>query len=162
MANLNAIRTMAAKDVVSAKLANAYVTIDGNRYLLFQAKSITANFKKTKQEVDILGRTTKGHKSTGGSCSGTLTIYYNTSIFTQLFKKYKDTGEDTYFDLQLSNIDPTSDAGEHRIILKDCNLDGGQIAAFDAAGDWLEQELDFTFEDWEEPKPFNMLAGMKA
>lgn len=38
MANLNAIRTMAAKDVVSAKLANAYVTIDGNRYLLFQAK----------------------------------------------------------------------------------------------------------------------------
>ena len=75
-------------------------------------------------------------------------IYYNTSIFTQLFKKYKDTGEDTYFDLQLSNIDPTSDAGEHRIILKDCNLDGGQIVAFDAAGDWLEQELDFTFEDF--------------
>ena len=66
MANLNAIRTMAAKDVVSAKLANAYVTVDGNRYLLFQAKKITANFKKTKQEVDILGRTTKGHKSTGG------------------------------------------------------------------------------------------------
>lgn len=38
MANLNAIRTMAAKDVVSAKLANAYVTIDGNRYLLFRRK----------------------------------------------------------------------------------------------------------------------------
>ena len=32
---LNAIRTMLAKDVISAKLSTAYVTIDGNRYLLF-------------------------------------------------------------------------------------------------------------------------------
>ena len=162
MANLNAIRTMAAKDVVSAKLANAYVTIDGNRYLLFQAKNLKASFKKTKQEVDILGRPTKGHKSTGGTCSGSLTIYYNTSLFTQMLKKYKDTGEDVYCDIQITNNDPTSDAGEHRIILKDCNLDGGDIALFDASGDWLEQELDFTFEDWEEPKQFTTLDGMKA
>lgn len=162
MANLNAIRTMAAKDVVSAKLANAYVTIDGNRYLLFQAKNLKASIKKTKQEVDILGRPTKGHKATGASCSGSLTIYYNTSLFTKMLKGYKDTGADTYFDIQITNNDPTSDAGEHRIILKDCNLDGGEIAAFDAAGDWLEQELDFTFEDWEEPEAFKYLDGMKA
>ena len=32
---LNAIRTMIAGDVISAKLATAYVTIDSNRYLLF-------------------------------------------------------------------------------------------------------------------------------
>lgn len=162
MANINAIQTMAAKDVVSAKLANAYVTIEGNRYLLFQAKNLKASIKKTKQEVDILGRPTKGHKATGASCSGSLTIYYNTSLFTKMLKDYKDTGADTYFDIQITNNDPTSDAGEHRIILKDCNLDGGEIAAFDAAGDWLEQELDFTFEDWEEPEAFKDLDGMKA
>lgn len=35
----DALKTMRAGDVISAKLANAYITVDGNRYLLFQAKS---------------------------------------------------------------------------------------------------------------------------
>ena len=38
MSEPNAITTMRAKDTVSAKLASAYVTIEGRRYLLFQAK----------------------------------------------------------------------------------------------------------------------------
>ena len=43
---ISAIRTMLAKDVISAKLASAYVTVDGNRYLLFQAKRIKKKIKK--------------------------------------------------------------------------------------------------------------------
>ena len=34
--------TMQAKDTVSTKLASAFVTIEGQRYLLFQAKSFEA------------------------------------------------------------------------------------------------------------------------
>lgn len=45
---INAIRTMQAKDVISAKLATAYVTIDGQRFLLFQAKKMEAEAKKKK------------------------------------------------------------------------------------------------------------------
>ena len=43
------LTTMEAKDTLSAKLARAFVTIEGNRYLLFQAKSFEANFKKNKK-----------------------------------------------------------------------------------------------------------------
>ncbi|MBP2635556.1 MAG: hypothetical protein H6Q72_1463 [Firmicutes bacterium] len=157
----DAIRTMRAKDVISAKLASCYITISGNRYLLMQAKSLEAKFEKDKQEVAILGRTGKGHKTVGWNGTGSMTIYSNTSMFTKLLKTYKDTGEDFYFDIQITNEDKTSAAGRQTIILKDCNLDEGVIASFDADGDWLEQDVSFTYEDFELPEEFGMLDGMQ-
>lgn len=157
----DAIRTMHAKDVIAARLASCYMTIDGNRYLLMQAKSLEAKIEKEKQEVPILGRTGKGHKTVGWNGSGSMTIYANTSLFTKLLKRYKDTGEDFYFDIQVTNEDPTSAAGRQTVILKDCNLDSAVIAAFDADGDWLEQDVDFTFEDFELPEEFSQLDGMQ-
>ena len=38
----DAIKTMLAKDVINAKLATAYITVNGKRYLLFQAKKLEA------------------------------------------------------------------------------------------------------------------------
>ena len=161
MADLNAIRTMAAKDAVAAKLATAYVTLDGNRYLLFQAKKFEAKFKKDKKEVVILGRIAKGHKANGGDGTGSLTIYDNTPLFSKKMKEYKDTGMDFYFDIQVTNYDPTSAAGRKTTIYKDCNIDGMTLSSFNADGDWLEQDIDFTFEDWEEPESYAILDGMK-
>lgn len=157
----DAIRTMHAKDAVAAKLARCYITIDGNRYLLIQAKKLEAKIEKDKQEVAILGRTGKGHKTVSWNGTGSMTIYNNTSMFTKLLKNYKDTGEDMYFDIQCTNEDPTSSVGRQTVILKDCNLDDGIIAAFDADGDWLEQDVSFTFEDFELPEEFAQLDGMQ-
>ena len=50
MANI----TMNAKDAVSAKLAECYVTIEGRRYLLMQGKDFEAKFEKTKKEILFL------------------------------------------------------------------------------------------------------------
>lgn len=158
---MSEVTTMNAKDAVSSKLATAYVTIEGNRYLLFQAKSFESNFKKNKKEVDILGRTSKGHKSSSWAGTFKLVIYHNTEIFNDLFERYKNTGEDIYFDLQITNSDPTSAAGRNTKIYKDCNLDEGVIQSFDAAGDLLEQSLSGTFEDYESPEKYKQLTGMQ-
>jgi hypothetical protein len=155
------ITTMRARDAVSSKLATAYVTIDGNRYLLFQAKSFEASFKKTKKTVDILGRTSQGNKASGWSGTFKLTIYHNTEIFNDMFEKYKNTGEDIYFDIQVTNDDSTSAAGRNTKIYKDCNLDDGVLQKFDASGDLLEQDLNGTFEDFESPEKFVELDGMR-
>lgn len=159
---IDAIRTMRAQDVIAAKMASAYVTVNGERFLLFQAKNLKAYLKKDKQEVAILGRMCKGHKTVSVDGTGSMTIYKNTAIFDQMLLKLKNTGEDTYFDMQLSNDDPTSAAGRQTTILKDCNIDGADIANFDADGEWLEQEIDFTYEDIEQPEQFAVLDGMKA
>ena len=81
--------------------------------------------------------------------------------FDRMLLEFKSTGKDTYFDLQITNEDPTSAAGRQVTILKDCNIDSGIIAAFDADGEWLEQDVDFTFEDVEQPTQFKMLDGMQ-
>ena len=65
-----------------------------------------------------------------------------------------------YFDIQITNEDTTSAVGRQTIILKDCNLDGGTIAKFDATSKFLDEDYSFTFEDWEMPEKFKMLSGM--
>lgn len=153
--------TMNAKDALSASLAECYVTIEKKRYHLFQAKNVEIKYEKTKVEVPILGKTTNGNKSVGGKISGSMTIYFNTDIFTNLIKKYKNTGEDLYFDMLITNEDKTSASGERRIIVNDCNIDSAIIAAFDADGKLLEQNVDFTAEDFDLEKAFKILKGMK-
>lgn len=152
---------MNAKDTISASLAECFVTIEGNRYNFMQAINLEAQFTKNKAEVPILGKTGKGNKATGWSGSGSATFHYNTSIFRELAYRYKQTGEDVYFDIQITNSDPTSSVGRQTVILKDCNLDGGILAKFDADAEYLDEDMDFTFEDFEIPEKFTLLEGMR-
>ncbi len=153
---------MNAKDTVSAALAECYVTISGRRFNLFQAINLEAKFEKSKTEVPILGKTGKGNKSTGWKGTGSATLHYNTSVFREMMLEYKNDGSDVYFDIQVTNDDPTSAAGKQTVILKDCNIDGGILTKFDADGDYLDEDVDFTFEDFLMPETFNILDGMEA
>ena len=152
---------MNAKDAVSASLAECFVTIEGNRYNFMQAINLEAKFNKKKTEVPILGKTGRGNKATGWNGTGSATFHYNTSIFRELMKRYKNTGEDVYFDIQVTNEDPTSAVGRQTVVLKGCNIDGGLLAKFDADAEYLDEDMDFTFEDFEMPETFTLLAGMQ-
>jgi hypothetical protein len=152
---------MNAKDAVSASQAECFVTIEGERYNFMQAINLEASVEKTKSEVPILGRTGKGNKSTGWKGTGSATFHYNTSIFRELLLRYKNTGEDIYFDIQVTNEDITSSAGRQSVTLIGCNVDGGILTKFDADAEYLDEDMDFTFEDFEIPEKFISLSGMK-
>lgn len=151
---------MSAKDSVSASLAECFATIKGKRYNIIQLINLEASMEKTKTEVPIMGKTGKGNKSTGWKGTGSATLHYNTSIFRELAYEYKTTGEDVYFDIQLTNEDPTSSVGRQTVILKDCNFDSIILAKADADAEYLDEDMDFTFEDFEIPEKFTLLAGM--
>ncbi len=151
---------MNARDSLSAKLAECYVTINNNRYNFMQAINLEATMEKNKVLVPILGRTAKGNKSSGWSGKGKAKFHYNTSVFRRLLRDYKNTGEDIYFDMQIINEDPTSAAGRQSVILTDCNLDGGVLAKFDAEGSFLDEEMTFTFEDFKIVEEFDRFDGM--
>lgn len=157
---LLSIGTMQASDVISSKLAMAYIRVNGNQYKLFQGKQLEANYDKEKKKVNILGRITAGNKATGGSGSGKVTIYKNTDLFTNMIIDYIKTGVDTYFDMIIENNDPTSKAGKRTLILKGCNIDSASLASFNVDNDWLEEEVNFTFENVELPQAFINLEGM--
>lgn len=152
--------TMHARNAITASLAECYVTIEGNRYNFMQAINLEANFEKTKTKVPILGKTGKGNKSTGFEGTGSATFHYNSSIFRKLMERYQDTGEDIYFDIQITNEDPTSTVGRQTVVLYDCNIDGEILAKFDADGEYLDESMDFTFERFKIPEEFKTIEGM--
>lgn len=155
------IVTMNAKDAISASLAECFITVDEKRYNFMQCINLEAKLEKMKTEVPILGKTGKGNKATGWAGSGSATFHYNTSIFREMLYRFKETGEDIYFDIQVTNEDPTSSVGRQTIILKDCNIDGGILTKFDADAEYLDEDMDFTFEDFEMPEKFKPLSGMQ-
>jgi len=152
--------TMKASDAISGSLAECYITIDGNRYNFMQAINLEAKIDKNKTKVPALGKTGKGNKSTSWEGSGSSTFHYNTTIFRNLLKEYKDSGEDVYFDIQVTNEDPSSSVGRQTVILKDCNVDGGILTKFDADAEYLDEDMDFTFEDFDIVEEFSNLSGM--
>lgn len=151
--------TMSGKDTISASLAECFITIGSRRYNFMQMIKLEAKFEKQKTEVPILGKTGKGNKSTGWKGTGSATMHYNTSIIRQMMLDYKNTGADTYFDIQITNEDPTSSVGKQTITLIDCNIDNGILAKFDADAEYLDEDIDFTFEDFEMPDKFKDLDG---
>ncbi|WP_053984998.1 phage tail tube protein [Niameybacter massiliensis] len=136
-----------AGDTISGQEARAFITIDGRVEPLFYAKNLEATAKKKKTEIKTLGHRGTQHKANGWSGEGSMTVYYATSLFRELMIKYMKTGVDTYFDIQVTNEDPTSSIGTQTVLLKDCNLDSVVLASFDVDADVLEEDLDFTFSD---------------
>ena len=154
-------QTMAARNAPSSKMAECYVTINGNRYNIMSAINVEVNFEKEKTEIPILGRMNKGNKSTGSKITGSAEFHKNTSIWNEIAYTFQETGEDLYFDMQITNEDPTTDIGKQTIILYDCNFDSVTLAAFDAdSDDVLTESLDFTAERFEMPHKYTMMDGM--
>ena len=150
-----------SKDTIAAALAECFIVIKDRRYNFMQAINLEAKFSKSKSKVPILGKTGKGNKASGWEGTGSATFHYNTSIFRKMMLDYKDTGKDVYFEMQITNDDPSSDAGRQTMILKDCNIDGGILAKFDADAEYLDEEIDFTFEDFSMPEEFKNLIGFE-
>lgn len=154
---------MLAKDSISAALAECYVTIGERRYNLMTAIKLEAKFKKNKAKVPTLGKTGKGNKSVSWEGTGSCTLHYNTSIFRKMMLDFKNTGEDVYFEIQITNDDPSSAAGSQTITLLQCNIDSGVLAKFDASSDsYLDEDVSFTFDDFDMPKEFQEIIGLAA
>lgn len=156
-----AAQTMHARNAPSSKMAECYITVDGNRYNFMSAINVNVNFEKEKTEIPILGRMNKGNKSTGSKITGSAEFHKNTSIWNEIAYKFQETGEDLYFEMQITNEDPTTDIGRQTIILYDCNFDTITLAAFDAdSDDVLTESLDFTAERFEMPEKYTLMDGM--
>jgi len=150
---------MNAADTVQGSMGECYMTLDGRRINLMQLVNISANIEKTKEQVPILGKVGKGNKSTGWSGSGSATMHYGSPQLRKAFAEYAKTGKDFYFDIQLTNEDPTSTIGRQTVILKECNMDSYLLAQLDTDSSYLDEDFDFTFEDFEIPEEFKDLEG---
>ena len=138
-----------AGDTISGQEGKATMTMpDGTVQDLFYIKTAEATFEKNKAEVKTLGKRGTQHKTNGWSGSGSMTIYYITSLFRQMAYRYAKEGIDTYFTITITNEDPSSTIGRQTVSLFNCNVDSTILAKLDVDSDSLEEDLDFTFDDF--------------
>ncbi len=146
-----------AKDTVNGALGTCFAIIDGRRHELMQVKNVQAKVKKTRTEIPILGMTGKQHKSGGWEGTGTMTVYYVSSLFREVMLKYMKEGADTYFELMLTNEDPTGGTGKQTVLLKDVNIEEMVIGKLDVDAAAMDEEMRFTFGDVELMEKFEEL-----
>lgn len=157
---MSTAETMHAKNAISGSMAKCFANIGDKRINFMMAIKLEATMEKTKVEVPILGRTGKGNKATGWKGTGSATFHFNSSIIRELAAQYAQTGQDFYFDIQVVNEDPTAQVGKQTVLLIDCNIDKVVLAKFDASADYLEEDLDFTFEDFKLVEKFTEMSGV--
>lgn len=153
---------MRGRDAISGAMARCYVTIGENRYNAMNAINVEATVDKNKTEIPVLGQTGKANKATTWKGSGSATFHYNSSLFREKMLEFMHSGEDFYFDMQIVNEDPTSAAGRQDVTLLNCNFDSAVMAKFDAdSDDYMDEDMDFTFEDAVMSESFTPLEGME-
>lgn len=136
------------QDTVSGSEARAVATIDGRVENLFYAKEVEASIEFDKQEVKFLGSRATHHKITGYSGSGSMTINYMTSVYRSVASRYAKAGQIPTISLLLENNDESSTVGKQTIVLKHVSLDGVDLFRLNV-DDVLEEDISFTFEDFE-------------
>lgn len=157
---MNSNTTMNAGDSVHGSLAECFIKIEGNRYNFMQMTEFESKYEVNIVDVPILGRISQGHKPAGGTGTWSGTAHFNQSILRKVLLNYKRTGIFPYFEIEVTNEDPTSKVGRQTVIHKGCLFDGLVLAKFSAGEEILDEELSGTFEDFDLPKTFKILDGM--
>jgi Protein of unknown function (DUF2001). len=138
-----------AKDTLSGQEGTATMNVNGSIETLFYLKNFEATIEKNKESIRTIGKRGEQHKTNGFSGEGSMTIYYVTSRFRQMMLEYAKKGIDLYFDITVTNSDPTSSVGKQTTVVRNCNLDSILIAKLDVEETALEEEVSFTFDDFD-------------
>ncbi|QVR62761.1 phage tail tube protein [Bacillus subtilis subsp. subtilis] len=137
-----------AQNTISVKEGRLFV--DGEEIALI--KTFEANVEKNKSEVNIMGRRMTGHKTTRVNGTGIATFYKVTPQFVLIMMDYVKKGNGLYFTLQAVLDDASSGRGTERVIFYDVGFDSAKIAGLDVDSEALEEEVPFTFEDFDVPE----------
>ena len=111
-------------------------------------------------DVPILGKVGMGHKPSGGKGTWKGKAHYNQSYIRAVANEYQKTGVMPYFEIQVTNEDPTSSVGRQTVVHNGCLFDSVVLAKFQAGEEILNEDLSGTFESFDLPEKFRSLAGM--
>lgn len=138
-----------AGDIISGQEGKATAIIDGSVHDMIYIKNMEATLEKNKTEVRTLGKRGTQQKTAGWSGSGTMNIYYVTSLFRKMALRYAKEGVDTYFTITIVNDDPSSTIGRQTVTLYNCNIDSVLLTKLDVDNEILDEDVDFTFDDFD-------------
>lgn len=144
-----------AQDSYRGAAGKAFVVIDGSNELLFGLKKFEASAEIQTGEFKVVGALTEQEKIKGLKYSGSATIYYGTPMLLKLLTEFKRTGKFPAINFQITNDDPASSLGSQTVVLYNVILKKIPIAILDDSVESLQEDIQFTFNDFEPLKHFN-------
>lgn len=137
------------RDALNGKSGKAFMTYNGQNIELFGLKKFESNAEFDEADFKVVGTTRTQKKTTGVTMTGTATIYYGTPYFLRVLKEYLRTGKLPEITFQITNDDPSSSVGAQIVALYGVKLSKVPVAILNAEADFLEEEIEFSFTDFE-------------
>ena len=145
-----------AKDTVNGAEGKVFVTRDGKQIEVAGMMNITTYADIQGKEMRVVGTRTIQNKANGAKQTGKGTIYYGTSLWTDMVLDYINTGNMPQFDLQITNDDPSSSVGSQTIAYYGCELTGSvPLSILDSEKAMLNYEFNFTYTRVAKLRGFN-------
>ncbi len=149
------VNTMRPIEVFSGKSGDVFMSLNGKRYHLMHLTEIEATIEYEKGDVPMLGKRMTGHKINGMNGSYKGKGYYRFSELKLAAEAYKDGGGAPFYDIEITNMEEGTGAGTQRVVLIDCMPDSEVLAKVDAGSEFLEEDIEGTFDDFSIDETFS-------
>jgi Protein of unknown function (DUF2001). len=144
-----------ANDGLKGKAGSAFMVKNGRNVELFGLKKFEANAEFETSEFPVVGALVNQTKVKGVKYSGSLTIYYGTPEFLDVLTEFKRTGKLPEINFQVINQDKGASVGDQIVAIYGVTLSKVPIAMLDDSVDYLQEEIPFSFTDYETLESFH-------
>lgn len=149
-----------SNDGVNGKAGGAFMVKSGRNIELFGIKKYQTDAEIQTAEFPVVGALVNQTKVKGIKYSGTMTLYYGTPEFLNILTEYKRTGRLPTINFQVTNDDKGSSVGRQVVAIYNVTLGKIPIAMLDDSADYLQEEIPFTFTDFEPLESFKAPAQL--
>ncbi|MCI9366998.1 MAG: hypothetical protein HFF19_01760 [Oscillospiraceae bacterium] len=144
------------RDTLNGAAGKAVIIRDGQVKDLFGAKNVKTQAEISSSDMKVIGTKKTQQKPGAVKQTGTMTVYYGTPLFLEMLAQYIRTGVMPYFNLQVTNDDPTTTVGVQTVAYYNCKLTGTiPLSVLDAEADMLTVDVSFSYEDFEPLSSFH-------
>lgn len=145
-------------DLSAISEGKVFVTIEGKNYPLIEAKEVTAELEFNKEEVFALGKRMKGNKVTSASGSGSMTIYWVSSMWNKIGEEFLRSGYIPPMTMTATMEDKKTSLGKQVVSLNGFMPDKIVLFNLEADDGIAENEMDFTFDSYKVIEAFKEIA----
>lgn len=143
------------RDAVNGKEGRAVITVNGQQIELLGLNNIKTECTVDKADFKQVGTRINQKKPTGVQFSGSFSIVYGTPYFKRMIVEYFETGRLPYFNIQITNNDPSVTIGNQVSVYYDCLIDGSQLSQLDSESDIMTEDINFTYTRFKMLKEFH-------
>lgn len=144
-----------AGDAINSREGSVIMSVNGKNITLAEIEEATAQLEGNVEEINLLGKRLKGHKLTSAEGTGSISKYTVRSDFAQIMSRWVQGGKYPNISLTLTVEDNTSATGKQVVRLMGVIFADGVFANLNSDDGLLEDETDFTFDDFKIIQAFN-------